>query len=226
MKLEDFHRLVSFELRRGSSLDTMIPLYVKQAVNFMERNAPMKYMEEIFRINLAPDEQQVDLQWNFRNIRWLRYAAGGYWRYVPYLNPRDEEVPGDGPGSVIPTPDGRAIAETPGAPTAFSQVGVRYLRFNNSWRGPGTFQLQGMAYKYTDWQESKTDFKHYLLDVGSDLVLFTTMIRIAASIKDARLAELYKPLRDEAMQTFLSADQDAEYGEARDDAIVYTGLYR
>ena len=38
MNLEDFHRLVSFELRKGDSLDGYIPLWVEQSVSFLERN--------------------------------------------------------------------------------------------------------------------------------------------------------------------------------------------
>jgi hypothetical protein len=83
-----------------------------------------------------------------------------------------------------------------------------------------------MVYKYSDWQQTKADFRHYLLDVASDLLLYQTMLRIASSIKDTRLRDMYLPLREDALKTVMNADQDAEYGEARDDHMEYTGIYR
>lgn len=230
MKLEDLHRLVSFELRRGNTLDAYIPLWVKQAVQNLERNTAMKYMEEWVQIKLQPGDQTIDFVWAFRNWRFLRYAAGAQWQYVGLQDPREERVIGGGPGSVVvyPTPD----MLTPALPSAacpikkFSQIGMRYVRFDVPWPGPSDVRMEGIVYKYSDWQTTKADFRHYLLDQGSDLVLYQSMLRIAAAIKDTRLRDYYLPLREEALKTMLNADQDAEYGEAREDFAEYGGIYR
>jgi hypothetical protein len=166
------------------------------------------------------------MQWNFRNWRWIRYARAGKWAYLDYRNPREEEFVGGPTDEVIPTPEGPAINGPPFSPATWSQVGVRFIRFNHSWNGPGDLELQGMVYKYSDWQQTKADFRHYLLDVASDLLLYQTMLRIASSIKDTRLRDMYLPLREDALKTVMNADQDAEYGEARDDHMEYTGIYR
>lgn len=233
MKLEDLHRLISFELRRGTALDAYIPLWTKQAVQMLERNAAMKYMEEWVQINLNPGDQTIDFVWAFRNWRFLRYAAGGEWFYVKMQDPREEKVIASGPysGSVVVYPQNEPMLTpgwtVPGYPiTKFSQIGMRYVRFNVPWPGPAPVHIEGIVYKYSDWQTTKTDFRHYLLDQASDLVLFQTMLRISAAIKDMRLREQYQPLLADALKTMLAADQDAEYGEAREDFEEYGGIYR
>jgi hypothetical protein len=231
MKLEELHRLISFELRRGTALDAYIPLWTKQAVQLLERNAPMKYMEEFCSIKLTPGDQTIDFVWAFRNWRFLRYVAGAEWQYVKMQDPRNEKVIASGTGSVVVYPQNDPML-TPALPAQgtpiqhFSQIGMRYVRFERPWPGPSNVEMQGIVYKYSDWQTTKTDFRHYLLDQASDLLLAQAMLRISAAIKDTRLRDYYAPLRQEALQTMLTADQDAEYGEAREDFMEYEGIYR
>jgi hypothetical protein len=208
MNLEDFHKLVSFELKRGASLDSWIPLYVKQAVNFLERNAPLKYMEEWVTLKMEPNDQIVDFIWAFRNWKFLRYAQDTEWFYLQKRDPREELTPAG-----------------PTTPTKYSQIGVRYLRLNAPWRGPGNLLLEGIVYKFSDWQTTRPDFRHFLLEQASDLLLFQTMMRIGAGIRDNRLDPLYRPLRDEALKTFMGMDTDAEYDGSTDDTMVYGGIY-
>ena len=86
--------------------------------------------------------------------------------------------------------------------------------------------MQGIVYRYTDWQTTRHDFRHFLLDHGADLLLYQSMLRIAVAVKDMRQREMYLPMRDEALTTFMNADQDAEYGDARQDFMAYKGIYR
>jgi hypothetical protein len=208
MKLEDFHSMVSFELKRGTSLDSQIPLYVKQAVNFLERNSPLKYMEEWVTLKLELNDQIVDFVWSFRSWKFLRYAQDAEWFYLQKRDPREEFTPAG-----------------PTVPTKYSQIGMRYLRLNAPWRGPGNLELEGIVYKFSDWQTTRPDFRHFLLEQASDLLLYQTMLRIGASIKDSRVDALYRPLRDEALKTFLSMDTDAEFEGSTDDTMVYGGIY-
>jgi len=200
--------MVSFELKRGSSLDSMIPLYTKQAVNFLERNAPLKHMEEWVTVELQPGDQVIDFVWAFRSWKFLRRDDGcGNWFYLQKRDPR-EETSVDGPTT----------------PETYSQIGMRYIRFDSRWTGPDTLTMQGIVYKFSDWQTTRPDFRHFLLDQASDLLLFQTMLRIAGSVKDPRLDQMYRPQRDEALKAYFSMDTDAEY-EGSEDAMVYGGIY-
>jgi hypothetical protein len=208
MNLDEFHKMVSFEVKRGTALDAWIPAYVKQAVNFLERNAPLKYMEEWVTLQLEPNDQIVDMVWAFRNWKFLRYPQNSEWTYMQKRDPREEITPGG-----------------PTTPTKYSQIGVRYIRLNAPWRGPGNLYLEGIVYKFSDWQTTKGDFRHFLLEQASDLLLYQTILRIAASIKNANMAAQYQPLRDEALKTFLSMDTDSEFEGSDSDTMVYGGIY-
>lgn len=208
MQLAEFHKMVSFELKRGTALDGWIPAYVKQSVNFLERNAPLKYMEEWVTIQLEPLDQIVDMVWAFRNWKFLRYDASGEFVYLQKRDPREEISPAG-----------------PTAPTKYSQIGVRYIRFNAPWRGNSLLTLEGIVYKFSDWQTTRPDFRHFLLEQASDLLLYQTMLRISASIKNANMDAQYRPLRDEALKTFMSMDTDSEFEGGYDDTMVYGGIY-
>jgi hypothetical protein len=209
MLLDDFHKMVSFELRRGTSSDSQIPNYTKQAVEFLETNAPMKWMEEWVNVGLEPGDQVIDFNWEFRNWKFLRRDDGsGGWFYLQKRDPREEQ-----------TTAGPTLPET------YSQIGMRYVRFDSKWQGPGDLLMEGMVYKFSDWQTTRPDYRHFLLDKGSGLLLYQTMLRIAASVKDPRLDSQYRPLRDEALKAFFSMDTDAQY-EGSQDEIVYGGIYR
>lgn len=214
MKLEDLHRMISFELKRGTALDAMIPLYVKQAVNFLERGHPLKYMEEWVQINLAAGDQVVDMVWAFRNFRFLRRDSEGKWLYLAKKDSMDEVHSGG-------IDDGTGHDQML---NAYSQIGMRYVRFNVKWQGQANLYLEGIIYKMSDWQTSRPDYRHFLLEQASDLLIYQTMMRIGASIRDPRLVEGYKPLRDEALQTLMNMDQDAEYA-GRVDSMYYGGIY-
>src|SRR5262245_12693570 len=218
MKLGDFHQLVSFELKRGSALDAMIPIYTKQAVSFLERNWPLKYMEEWCYITLNPGDQVVDMIWAFRNCRFLRYPSGGVWKYLNKQSPEAEvSVPG-GPSSQTQSVPPQSCLDK------YFQIGMRYVRFNVPWNGTSKVQLEGIIYKFSDWQTTKSDYRSFLLDKGSDLLLYQAMLRICASRRYPRLIELYQPLRDEALKTFMNMDQDAEF-EGSEDDVQYGGIY-
>lgn len=217
MKLEEFHRMVASEVKRGNALDAMIPLYTKAAVSFLERNWPLKYMEEWCYINLQPGDQVVDMIWSFRNFRFLRRPNAGKWLYMKKADPMNEElVEGvdTGSGGAQDTP----LKE-------YTQVGVRYVRFNTKWDGTDVLPIEGIIYKFSDWQHTRPDFRHFLLDTGSDLLCYQTMMRIGAAVRDPRVYELYKPLRDEALTTFLNMDQDAEEA-GKDEELHYGGIYQ
>lgn len=217
MKLEDFHRMVSSEVKRGDRLDAMIPLYTKQAVNFLERNWPLKYMEEWVYITLAPGDQVVDMIWSFRNFRFLRRPSATEWLYMRKANPQEETM-------MAGMDTGHAYAQDTTLNKYF-QIGVRYVRFNAVWNGAENLPIEGIVYKYSDWQQTKPDFRHFLLDQGSDLLLYQTMLRIGAAIRDPRVKDLYLGLRDEALRTFLTADEDSEYA-GMDDGMEYGGIYK
>src|SRR5262245_58926689 len=126
MNLDDFHKMVSFEVRRGSALDGMIPAYVKQSVNFLERNWPLKYMESWAVIELDVGDQFVDMVWPVRKLKFLRRDNGGDWFYLQKRDPREEQT-----------------VEGPATPETYSQIGMTQLKFDSVWKGPAPLPMEG-----------------------------------------------------------------------------------
>jgi hypothetical protein len=54
MNLETFHGDISGALRRGSSLDTLIPSTTRQAALWLEQNYTFRYMKRFGRVTINP----------------------------------------------------------------------------------------------------------------------------------------------------------------------------
>jgi hypothetical protein len=164
-------------------------------------------MESWVVIELEPGDQFVDMIWPVRSWKFLRRNEGGEWFYLQKRDPREEQT-----------------SEGPVLPETYTQIGMTQIKFDSIWRGTEALPMEGMFYRFSDWQSTRPEFRHFLLDQASDLLLYQTMIRISASIKDPRLAQQYQPMRDEALKAYFSMDSDAQY-EGSDDAMVYGGIY-
>lgn len=203
MRLQEFHDLVSAELKRGDSLNAVIPARVKMAVQFLERNHACKHMETWFNLRVEPNEQVVTFPWSFRNIKTLRGTKDGRYFYLDKTRLEDE-------------PYG-----TEDAITGWQQIGFEAIRFNS--KPTKDTDFEGLLYKFTDWQTTQPDFRHFLLDNATDLLLYQSLFAMGVYLRDQRMLGFYKPLRDEALKSFFVMDDDAAEG-GYDDAMVYRGL--
>lgn len=206
MRLGEFHQMVSAELKRGSSLDAVIPSKVRQAVRFLERNAPMKHMETWFDLVLDRDDQLAQFPWQFRHFRWMRYkqiTSDGF-LYLKSVNGED----------LFPWDDYSV-------PMSYLQIGYEAIRFNRP--APDRLALEGVVYKFTDWQTTQPQFSHFLLTNAEDLLLHQTLITMAVYLKDARMLQFYKPLRDESLKALFAMDQEAEEN-GKNEQMVYGGF--
>lgn len=211
MTLGELHKEISAELKRGTSLDSVIPSKVREAVQFLERNHPMKYMERFVDIQLAKGERMFDLPFIIRNFRFLRMVPvdgvqlAGY-GYLKQMNTRDELFENS----------------LSGLPTGFSQIGNKAIRLNTEVGAP--LKLEGLAYIFSDWQTSQPTFRHFLLDVASDLLKGQALMHMAIHLKDQRMIAAYRVVRDEALKTFYSMDNDMAEGEANGQ-MEYSSIY-
>lgn len=210
MKLGEFHTEVSSELKRGTSLDNVIPRKVRDAVQFLERNHAMKYMERWISIDLDPGDRLIDLPFFVRNFKFLRLlpTEGRYGSkvYLKPMDPEDEEPAGSQCGPLL---------------TGYSQIGQQSLRFNADITEK--VRLESVAFCFTDWQTTVPTFRHYLLDVASDLLMAMTMMGMAVYMKDQRMYAVYRTQRDEALRTFYVLDTDVSEGD-KYGQMEYTGF--
>lgn len=203
MDLGEFHSLVSTSLRRGTSLDTVIPSYSKIACLWMERNYSFKYMENFRLLQLVAGDRTVNIPTNRRvkSIEFIRLIdeEGGY---TKLKKGNAEDFKG---------------TET-AAPTGYWLVGTRTIVFNNT---PDE-DLSGEAIfsEFTDWPTANTE-THPLIDYGTDVLLYQTLIHMAAYLRDAEMVQAYKALRDESINTLLRSEDETRFdGEALSMAYI------
>jgi hypothetical protein len=203
---------VSDSLRRGTSLDALIPAQTKLAVQWLERNYTFLYMEVFRLLQIGADDRIIPLPPSvaIKSIKFIRtIGTDGAYQYLKRIQPEDLL----GLRSATTTPAGND-----NVPRAFFMVGVNQLVLDavpsESYNGEAIFR------EYTDWP-TDTASKHPLLQMASDVLLAQTQWFMAVNVmKDLRMAEVYKVARDEGVNTLTRAEDESAYGGA-DNQMVY-----
>lgn len=195
MDLGEFHSLVSTSLRRGTTLDTVIPMYAKLSATWMERNYDFKYMEVFRLLQLVSGDRTVNLPTNkiVKGIDFIRLVNApedcGY-TMLKKGNPKD------------------FYGTLDAAPTGYWVSGTNTIVFNNT---PDE-DLSGEAIflEFSDWPVANTG-RHPLLDIGTDVLLYQTLIHMSGYLRDAEMVQAYKGLRDEAINTLLRSEDETRF---------------
>ena len=203
MNLGEFHSLVSTSLRRGTSLDNVIPVYSKLAHQWMERNYDFKYME-VFRIlQLVEGDRTVNLPSNrvMKSIMFIRII--------------------DDSESYIKLRKGTATdfkGTRTQIPTGFWISGNDTIVFNNT--PDKEYSGEAIFTEFTDWPVASTG-RHPMIDMAADVLLYQTLIHMAAYLRDAEMVTAYKLLRDESLTTLLLSEDETRFeGEALGMAYI------
>lgn len=196
MDLGTFHSLVSTSLKRGTTLDNVIPSYSKLGLSFMERNYTFKYMEDFRILQLAIGDRTLvmDSNWSYmiKSVQFIRLIDddNGDYRYLKRVNPRMLSGTSDE------------------APTGYWLVGANTLVFDNTTQE--ALAGEAMLTRYTDWPVAN-DGTHPLLITAPDAMLYQTLIHMAAYLRDAAMVAAYKELRDEALNTLTRSEDELKY---------------
>lgn len=200
MLLGELHETIRETIKRGSAYDAFIPRYVKQAVQFIERNYDFKYMERLTLIQTVAGDRVVEIPYYIKGVEFIRLVTStpnSNYNYMTAVEARSQIRP-----------------ET-GAPSEFWRLGHNKLVFNpipdaSSYAGEALLKV----YTGTDWP-TKDDSRHYLLDVAPDLLIAETMLKMAVTVlRDARMVEGYKMMRDEALNTLTRAEDELRFSGA------------
>ena len=204
MTLGEFHTLVSACLKRGTALDAYIPAQAKLAVQWLERNYTMKYMETFRLLQIAVSDRVIQMPANvsIKAIKFVRIIEedGGY-NYLNKVEPEDIAAL----RSTSTTPAGTNVI-----PARYFLIGLNTLVLDSvpdvTWNGEAIF------YEYTAWPTGDSS-THPLLTMATDVILAQTQLYMAVNImKDLRMVEVYKLARDEAVNTLTRAEDETKNG--------------
>jgi hypothetical protein len=205
MNLGEFHAEIKASLARGDSLDAIIPGYTRRAALWMERNYTFQYMKQFLEVDIDPTLASTP--------RYIELGPG-----APKAIPMFRWVLGDGTYMPLTKVDPlRLDALEVSTPESYWLDGTRRIILSST---PGEV-LHGELRidRYTPWPAELT-FTHWLLDRAEDVMLAQTLIMMSIHLRDPRLRDNYKQMRDEGMLTLLNAEDELQYGN-QDGAMEY-----
>jgi hypothetical protein len=208
MNLGQFHSLVTAEVKRGNSLDNIIPLRVELAVKFLERNFSYGYMGRRIEVLLDPsvaDPKHVALGADVKAVKWLRYTQPESGNYF-YLTKEDAQL---------------QVAAGAGYATTYSLVGDDSIVLDKT--PTAIYTLEGEVFFYTDWSQDALA-EHWILRNAPDLLLSQTMLGIGNYLRDMQMIQHYRGARDEALKTSLLAEDAADY-DGINTEMAYSPAY-
>lgn len=200
MNLGELHGEIKASLARGSTLDSEIPLMVRRAARWIERNFSLKYMERQGKLTIASEAECagiIKLPNAFIKSFWMvrmvekdtDCGPATRYHYLKKVNPKDTWRP-----EIYPFP------------SFYWQNGYENLQLSmNPCAG---FRYEFGWYQFTDWP-SDLEATPWLLANAEDLLITQTLLEFAPRLRDPRLRSLYKDSRDEALKTVSMSDDEA-----------------
>jgi hypothetical protein len=204
MNLGDFKTMVSSAIKRGSSLDAIIPLWISQAARLLEQNYTFSWMwrttDESIPAGIEPLVLALDPL--IKQVHWVKpklvstNTDGTEWYGEPLYGADELEVEGLSGGC----PTGFWLLGTDGGYT---------LNFDAIPQMDFPFKMRRA--KYTDWPTAD-DSTTTLLLRGEMAHFAQTLILFANQMRDANMASTYGGILQGALNTLLRSEEDLQHG--------------
>lgn len=197
--------IVSAEISRGTALDASIGDRVNWAIRWLERNYNMQYMHRYVTFTLAANSRSVS------------FPSGGTPKRIEFIR----QVKSDNTIIEYPKVDPQDVTELTVDPTGWWLDGTEFLWFDRATSGALALELEMLYWQFSADLVADAD-AHWLLDNAEDLMVAQTMLFMARLAKQDAWIASYKNMRDEGLQTLISAEAELDAG-ARDPSMIYQG---
>jgi hypothetical protein len=214
MNLGQFHDRISQAIKRGNSLDGLIPYWVAEAALTIEQNYTFSWMRRVGEVTKLADDP-VPNRIAFPNNRvksfeWIRvvtaFEPGSHHKQYRRLQGVEAH---------------EAWAISAGMPEGFWLDGLEYIYVDAVAGQDMVFQL---AYnEYTDWPLSEAATPS-LLARGQNLLFAETMILFSTEQKDERMAQAWAARAQQGYNFLLRAEEELKMQHQNDQRMVYSGL--
>lgn len=205
MNLGEFKSQISANIRRGSSLDSLVPKFIRQGALWLERNQTLQYMRKFATISVDPDDpnsRYVTLEnTNIKTIEFLRWDLEGEYKYLTLRDPMD-----------LP-----ALAD--GTPQNYYLDGVSRIVFDA--RPDEALNGELMITRYSSWP-TLDNATHWLMDWAEDVLEAQAMIQFGKHARDPDVMSFWGGIRDQALPGLYAADQELRYANS-DMRMEYNG---
>lgn len=215
MNLGQFHSRVSNAIKRGTSLDTVIPFWVADAARLLEQNYTFSWMRRTIEHTFAAGV--VPLAWTLdplvKSVQWVRP--------VLYSGSDGTKCYGD---PLIGVEEDQVTGIDGGMPSGYwvdGQDGGFKLCLDSIPAQPYTIRTSLAV--YTDWPILDAATPALLLR-GQSALMFQTLILFANEQKDPRMVDNYTSLMGGALNTLLRSEEELKMQHQNDLKMQYSGL--
>lgn len=202
--VSEFYSRTSAMINRGTTYDSLLPQFTSMALRFLEQNYSLEYMlttDEDFH-KLQADVQEYDFPENVKKIKlWRVTKSDGTFIDLEQVDPRDlgNTNDPDYTGSMVPSSfyqKGRDSLVLNVAPTeAYNTVSLFY-------------------YEYTDWADVELGDSPWMVVNGESLLLAQTVIFLGPRLRDPRLMELMKDMKETSIRTMALSEEEFVQGDS------------
>ncbi len=193
--LGDLQDQIRANIRRGTSLDDLIPGFIRKAALWIERNNTLQYMNKFATISVdasSSDARYITLEsTRIKKVTLFRWVGSdGSYQDLSLRQPGD------------------FLSLETGVPSAYWLDGVERLVLSAK---PGE-NLNGelQVARYTAWPTSLSS-EHWLIDNAEDVLEARAMINFAKHARDAELMAFWQKIFDDGLVGLYAADSELQW---------------
>lgn len=207
MDLGEFTAEMKAIIRRGDSLDAVIPGFIRRAAFWLERNKTLNYMLRFGDLEIDPSTtdtpRYIELDnTRIKSIPMLRWVNDdGEFLYVTKTDPRDVK-----------------LLEA-GTPAFYWLSGVSTIVLSSTPDEVLTGEL--WVARYSAWP-TNDEATHWLLENAEDVLQARAMLNAAKYVRDMELASHWKSIFDEALIGLYAAEEELTWDNS-DLRMGYSG---
>lgn len=210
----DMKALLITETNRGRNKDVVaaVPGRINMAISWLEKNFNCQHMKKYQTFELDPGmawPRSLDIPQPLKSVRIIRRLS-----CCSTGAPQTVELTRVDPES-LPPDQGQDIM-------SWWPAGRQKIWFDHT--PQVTTRFDWVAHFYTG-QITDDAVEHFLFEVAQDFIIGKGMQMMGPFMRDKGVIDAYKPMADEGLQTFLSAEGAVEDEGGRDDFMQYGEVY-
>lgn len=208
MNVNAFNAVISRAIRRGTSLDSVIPDWVTEAVLKLEQNYSFSWMMQTISATLLAGASTVTMPTGTKKIDWIKVVTTG---------DGGETTTRD----LLGVEPSRVTGITRGYVQGFYLQGLSAIQFDGI---PDEAMLLSIrAAVYTAWPGTGTTTPEWLVR-AHNLLKMETLLSFATEMRDDRMIQFYAGRRDEALKTTLLAEEELK-NSFQNDLVMRPDTY-
>lgn len=187
--LAQFYALVSDELRRGTTLDALIPARVNRALRWIEQKYTFRYMEVFGAQNITLGTRSYDLGTTIKKVNfWRVINSDGKLAYLKNFDPLD------------------LVSSGTSRPNGYWVSGQKVLWLDNT--PDKDYTAEALLTKYTALPTDTAQSPQVVVDLQGPLIAETCVL-FAPVLRDDKFISLQKGILDMEMQSAIDADVES-----------------